>query len=191
LKARGLYDSSIVIFTSDHGDEFWEHGNFGHVSSLSPEVVRVPLIVHLPPAMQRQVVSEPAAAAFLTDITPSLYYLLGHRPLKKDPLFGRSLFATTAEELHRTEWPYYMIASSYSPIYGVVDRDGRMLFIADGLNHENALYDLERDPGARENIITFNAERTYQEFLRQRIGEIADFYGYGGTARARQTGAGK
>ncbi|MDP9268953.1 MAG: sulfatase-like hydrolase/transferase [Acidobacteriota bacterium] len=189
LKARGLYDSSIVMFTSDHGDEFWEHGNFGHVASLFPEVVRVPLVVHLPPPMQRQVVSEPASAAFLTDITPSLYYLLGHRSLKKNPLFGRSLFATAAEELHRSEWPYYMIASSYSPIYGVVDRDGKMLFVADGLNYENQLFDLEHDPGARENIITFNAERTYQEFLRQQIREIASFYGYSGPPMPAQTGS--
>lgn len=52
LKAKGVYENSIVILTSDHGDEFFEHGNFGHVGSLYPEVLRVPLLVHLPTAIK-------------------------------------------------------------------------------------------------------------------------------------------
>jgi Sulfatase len=48
LKAAGLYDSSAVIVISDHGDEFWEHGDVGHAQSVHQELVHVPLMVHAP-----------------------------------------------------------------------------------------------------------------------------------------------
>lgn len=39
---------AVVVFTSDHGEEFGEHGTFGHGSGLSPEQIRIPLLVELP-----------------------------------------------------------------------------------------------------------------------------------------------
>ncbi|MDF1799050.1 MAG: sulfatase [Planctomycetota bacterium] len=48
LRERGLYDELYVVVTSDHGEEFGEHGSFGH-SQLHPETLRVPLILR-PPA---------------------------------------------------------------------------------------------------------------------------------------------
>ncbi|MDF1799950.1 MAG: sulfatase [Planctomycetota bacterium] len=47
LKARGEYDDMTIIVTSDHGEEFGEHGLFGH-KQLYRETLRVPLIVKLP-----------------------------------------------------------------------------------------------------------------------------------------------
>jgi len=48
LKEKGLYKKSIIIFTADHGQEFFEHGNFGHNSSYNYEQVKVPFVVHWP-----------------------------------------------------------------------------------------------------------------------------------------------
>ena len=47
LKAQGRYDDMTIIVTSDHGEEFGEHGEFGHVA-LHRETLRVPLIVKFP-----------------------------------------------------------------------------------------------------------------------------------------------
>jgi len=44
-----LGPDTIVIFTSDHGEEFWEHDDWGHGHSLHDEVLHVPLWVQLPP----------------------------------------------------------------------------------------------------------------------------------------------
>ena len=49
LEERGQLDETMVIITSDHGDEFWEHGDIGHGHSLYEELVHVPLIVRYPP----------------------------------------------------------------------------------------------------------------------------------------------
>jgi arylsulfatase A-like enzyme len=48
LKARKLYDNSVIVFTSDHGEEFYEHGGWWHGTTLYEEVVRVPLIAKRP-----------------------------------------------------------------------------------------------------------------------------------------------
>ena len=46
MKRRGLYDDAAIVFVSDHGEELWEHGAFGHsLGRLYDEAVRVPLIV--------------------------------------------------------------------------------------------------------------------------------------------------
>ena len=48
LRFFGLYDDSLVVFMSDHGEEFSEHGGFDHGRTVHQEVARVPLIVKYP-----------------------------------------------------------------------------------------------------------------------------------------------
>ena len=48
LKAEGLYDTTLVVLTSDHGEEFQEHGGWWHGTSLYDEQIHVPLILKLP-----------------------------------------------------------------------------------------------------------------------------------------------
>lgn len=44
LKARGLFENTVVIITSDHGEEFLDHGMFRHGQHLHNELLHVPLI---------------------------------------------------------------------------------------------------------------------------------------------------
>lgn len=48
LERRGLMDNSMVVVTSDHGEEFLEHGELFHAKNLYDTSVRVPLIVRFP-----------------------------------------------------------------------------------------------------------------------------------------------
>lgn len=48
LQRRGLYDDMTIIVTSDHGEEFCDHGGFWHGDTLYDEQLRVPLFVKLP-----------------------------------------------------------------------------------------------------------------------------------------------
>jgi len=48
LKKLNLYDESMIIFTSDHGEEFWEHGGFEHGHTMYNELLKVPLIIKMP-----------------------------------------------------------------------------------------------------------------------------------------------
>ena len=48
LKDEGIYDDTLIIVSSDHGDEFWEHGSCGHGHSLYQELISVPLMIRWP-----------------------------------------------------------------------------------------------------------------------------------------------
>src|SRR5262249_4700723 len=48
LKRKGWWDGAAVIYTSDHGEEFFEHGRQGHGTTLFEEQLRVPLILKYP-----------------------------------------------------------------------------------------------------------------------------------------------
>lgn len=48
LESRGILDSTVIILTSDHGEEFGEHGSFSHGLTLYREQVEVPLLVRIP-----------------------------------------------------------------------------------------------------------------------------------------------
>jgi arylsulfatase A-like enzyme len=48
LDASGLAARTLVVLTSDHGEEFRDHGSFGHAHTLYEELLRVPLIVRAP-----------------------------------------------------------------------------------------------------------------------------------------------
>lgn len=79
LDEAGRLDDAIVVVTSDHGDEFFEHGGRGHRHFLWEELLRVPLLVRLPerlrpPGLPSSVTSQ----VDLSDIAPTLLDLLAH-----------------------------------------------------------------------------------------------------------------
>ena len=178
LKDRGLYDNSIIVLTSDHGDAYGEFGRYGHSDFLVPEVIRIPLIIHLPPRLREKVAWDPEQIAFTLDLTPSLYYLLGHRPTVNQELFGRPLFTETLAE----QTPYlrsqYLIASSYAPVYGLLAKGGKSLFIVDAVNRHNYFFDLAADPKALHNHVTPRIRDDNEAEIRRQIGLIQGLYHY-------------
>jgi len=48
LRARGLYERALVLFTADHGEEFQDHGQWLHGRTLFDELIRVPMVLKLP-----------------------------------------------------------------------------------------------------------------------------------------------
>jgi hypothetical protein len=176
LRGRGLYDNSIIILTADHGESYGEYGRYGHADFLFPEVIRIPLIIHLPPRFTGMA-SDPAQLAFNTDITPTLYYLLGYRPVLDEEPLGRPLFTETAAELAEYQRPSYLLASSYAPVYGILDGDGRRLFISDAVNRKNYLYDLARDPEGAHNLPDPAAPGRYEGIIAEHMDRLYRFYG--------------
>jgi arylsulfatase A-like enzyme len=50
LKEQDLYDNTLIVVLSDHGEEFNDHGSYGHGGRLWEELIRVPLLIKLPGA---------------------------------------------------------------------------------------------------------------------------------------------
>jgi hypothetical protein len=178
LKARGLYDDSIIIVTSDHGDATGELGRNSHSVVIYPEVMRVPLIVHLPKSMQNKFVHDDERISALIDITPSLYYLLGHRPIASNPIFGHPLLMETAEELHSYHRDDLFLASDVRAAYGLLADNGRYFYATYDSPPQSYLYDLSQDPKGEHDILTSALKKHYDEQIIAHLHEIADFYEY-------------
>jgi arylsulfatase A-like enzyme len=178
MKAHGLYDNSIIIVTSDHGDATGEFGRSSHSLVIYPEIMRVPLIVHLPKTMQGKLVHDDNRISALIDIAPSLYYLLGHRPIIGNPLFGHPLFAKTLDELRAYHRDELFMASDVHAAYGILAEDGKYLYATYDSPARSELYDLEHDPNAQRNVVTPQLKRQYDERVIEYLHRIADFYGY-------------
>jgi arylsulfatase A-like enzyme len=73
LKARGLYDALTIVVTSDHGEEFFDHGGYWHGTTLYDEALHVPLFVKLPQNAMRGTVVRHLVQSI--DIMPSLLRL--------------------------------------------------------------------------------------------------------------------
>jgi arylsulfatase A-like enzyme len=81
LALKGLEEKTLFIITSDHGEEFGEHGYSYHAKHLYEEVLRVPLIISSP-ALIPSGLSIPTQVRSL-DIVPTILDLLGIPPLAK------------------------------------------------------------------------------------------------------------
>ncbi|MFB6212574.1 MAG: sulfatase [Candidatus Magasanikbacteria bacterium] len=69
LKKEGIYDETMIIITSDHGELFGEDGLFYHALSIRQELIHVPLIVKYPGQEEGEVVEKPVS---LLDLYPTI-----------------------------------------------------------------------------------------------------------------------
>ena len=87
LKRRGRDQETMVVMTSDHGEEFWEHGRIGHGQSLHQELIHVPLLIVYPPYFPGGHVVEEGVDVM--DVYPTITEALG-APIP-DAVQGESL----------------------------------------------------------------------------------------------------
>ncbi len=73
LKAKGIYDNSIIIVSSDHGQEVYEHGKIGHNSAYNIEQTQVPLIMRFPQGRHQEIESMSSHI----DLVPTLLSYMG------------------------------------------------------------------------------------------------------------------
>jgi hypothetical protein len=174
LKTLGLYDDSIIVLTSDHGDAYGEAGRFGHAFYVAPETMRIPLIVHVPETVRAGRVWDANAVARLTDLTPTLYDLLGFTPTNRSGLVGRSLMRRAGTTPVPSEM--FLIQSSYSRVFGLIDDRGRWMYVADANHHREQLFDLQSgDPYPKP---LERAERlAYRKWLVDRLAKLDAYFG--------------
>jgi arylsulfatase A-like enzyme len=158
LAALGLDDETLVAFTSDHGEELFERGFFGHGQSLKQELVRVPLVLAGPgvPAAKRNrcLVSTHMLAPLLARLAgvdfgdgEAALRVLAQPECEEDFL----LFTTT-----RGWWK-----GRKARLVGLTDGKWKLNVALDGApwgatdpapDGDLELYDLERDPLEREDL---------------------------------------
>lgn len=173
LRRLNLYDRSLIILTSDHGEMLGEDGQFGHSYHMFPAVVRVPLIVHLPAAAAAARRVDPEAVALSTDITPTIYAALGYALAPQGRLLGRPLIGEDDGALARRRRGRHVLAASYGAVYAVVSRNGRRLYVADGVKAEDHLYERTASASWTERDVPPDVRAIEQYAIRQHIDEVA------------------
>jgi len=94
LKKLGRYEESIIIVTSDHGEEFHEHGSWFHCTSLEVVQTAVPLLIKWP----RGIDAPRHASASHLDVLPSLLHFFGEAEAVYSELPGRPLLREEGSE---------------------------------------------------------------------------------------------
>jgi arylsulfatase A-like enzyme len=152
LRQTELYDETVVAFTSDHGEEFWEHGRNGHGKALFEETLRIPLIVRYPPAVPAgAVVSERIEAV---DVFPTLLELAG-LPVP-DEVDGRSLLAPPARGERQI---YASLALDEVRGRSLIDYPWKLISIARRGVDRTRLFNLETDPTEKKDLSAEAPER--------------------------------
>lgn len=93
LEKRGLMDNTIIVVTGDHGEEFHEHGMWGHNGNFSDEEIHPALIVYWPGEKPRQV----DRLTSHHDLVPTFMEALGVENPPSDYSLGQSLFSDKPE----------------------------------------------------------------------------------------------
>ena len=157
LSQMQLLDRTIVVLTSDHGEEFLEHGRCFHIRTLYAEVVRVPLIVSVPAFAPARIAGPvPASAA----IAGTVLDLLG---ADRGGLDGPSLVSSLRAGTSQFESVYSETSSRQSSDgkHGHVRAlTGRRYKIIDWVSQKRReIYDLERDPAEMRPLVDEALER--------------------------------
>jgi hypothetical protein len=146
LRAAGLADRTLIVVTSDHGEEFGEHGGWSHSRTLYDEVLHVPLIFWAPGTLAppRRV----PGPASLADLMPTVLDVVG---VPAPPtLDGRSLLAPppagTSERVVYAD-------NVMNDVRQVMARTADAKWLWDvGKRRVVEAFDLKRDPGERRAI---------------------------------------
>jgi len=160
LRDVGLYDSSVIVITSDHGHYLGEHTTWGKPQgSLYGELTRIPLLVHHPdvkaPGRVRGLVQPP-------DVTAGLVDAAG---LKVPEFFhGRPLWSLPRKKLRkvavmgRLEGPLNITDGAHKHVLWNRDAGERRAIRENSLGWtgkgRDELYDLRKSPGETKNIIS-------------------------------------
>jgi len=173
LRRKGVYDRSCVILCSDHGEEFFEHGGLFHSAKLNDELLRVPLLIHLPGQKLKQVASRRVG---LIDLLPTIAGYLGivfdsnsyegdsfAEMLVGAPVRGEDGRILAAEAFY--DQNEIIIGFNPYDTCCVARRlclyNGNMKFIADCTQEKLEIYNMEKDP-----LETNDLSKTHPELKR-------------------------
>ncbi len=185
LKAKGIFDRTLIVVAGDHGEGLGEHGEKTHGFFIYESTLHVPLIFKLPAGsgQQKPVVDD---SANLADLLPTVLEIVGaSRPKEAQ---GRSLVpymagkpnTAPAENYAETYLP--RIHFNWSELRGVRYRQYHFI---DAPRPE--LYDLSADPHELKNL--YSTQRAVANELRKRLGQlITRFTPASGEKTAETTG---
>jgi arylsulfatase A-like enzyme len=166
LKQRGLFEDTLIILVSDHGEGFKEHDRLFHGNSLYSELLGIPLVMRLPRADRTQGVRIRSLVQQV-DILPTVLDVLGISPSAQ--VQGTSTLPLLAMEAQEAK-PAFSYLDFRGDWAESVTRDGwklirsRLSSLSGTASEMNRLelFDLNRDPHEQQDLSRKLPERTSQ-----------------------------
>lgn len=152
LKGRGRFQDAVIILTSDHGEEFAEHGGWWHGPTLYDEQIRVPLLIKLPGGVGRGTTTDLLARHI--DIFPTVLRLAG---LQSDSaLPGQALLDETGRLAEHAPSLYVFSETEYHDfVQSVRTAESKLIKslpkTAEAVENVE-FYDLTADPGELKDL---------------------------------------
>jgi arylsulfatase A-like enzyme len=152
LRELGVYDDSVIIFTADHGEEFYDHEGWWHGQTLYDELIHVPLMMKLPKNTGAGTIL--ADFARHIDLAPSILALAGLRAA--ETMKGSAL--VTLDGRPAAYGPQYVYAENDfegNVLEAVRTRDRKLIHA--NVDNRRGLkpvefYDLATDPAEQNNL---------------------------------------
>ena len=146
LKQLKIYDGSIIIFLSDHGEAFQEHGRLGHGGTVYQEMIRVPLLIKLPFRSNRRGIAL-AQNVETMDVMPTILEVLR---LPVPGFFqGKSLMPLMLKGgKQNTRTVFSEVLSG--KLLGAINNNHK--YIYSGQTGKEELYDIRVDPGETKDL---------------------------------------
>ena len=152
LRRLGRYDDTLIIVTADHGEAFLDRKDrwIGHTKTLYQEAIHVPLMIKLPGGAGGGTVVDSAVG--LIDLVPSLLATLDLKNPADYAFDGRALPLADSQALRASgERPIFSETTARGHWLQSVVR-GRHKLIFDRKRGRIKFFDLDRDPGERQNL---------------------------------------
>jgi len=149
LANHGLEENTVVILLADHGEEFLEHGRWGHwEDNLYDEILKVPLIIRIPGQPAGKVIDRQVR---LLDLMPTILELCGIQVL--EGVMGRSMASLWDKNGQDYEAEVTISEMWHDAWHIVAVRTEEYKYIWDNKKPDQPrLYDLRTDPGEQHNI---------------------------------------
>ncbi|MDQ1350455.1 MAG: Sulfatase-like hydrolase/transferase [Acidobacteriota bacterium] len=163
LKKEGIYDNSLIIMMSDHGESLGEHDEDSHGFFIYRPTVWIPLIIHAPFKFPRQKINNIVESV---DIAPTILEALG---ISKPGSFqGQSLLNLMfGDKENRKDVAY---TETYYPRMHYGWSELKALYYNKNWKYIQApkqeLYDLEKDSDEKENLALKESEQTRRARIR-------------------------
>ncbi|MDB2245708.1 sulfatase [Halorubrum ezzemoulense] len=178
LEERNELEETAVVVVGDHGDEFDEHGLYGHKNLPYDELTRVPLLIRFPDAAPTDQLETVDTVVRTIDILPTLLDLADadYSNEMADRLEGESLLPVIEGET-----PGYDVVLTEKEVRGedylrLGFRTDRWKYLYDGKTDEQHLYDLSDDPGETNDVTDQHPEivEQFRERLNDRFEKIEE-----------------
>jgi len=168
LEERGLADDTLVIITSDHGEEFMEHGRLSHFLTTYQQSLHVPLLMRGPGIPAGVRVGAPVS---LVDLAPTLLGLTGLPPRDFIEGLDLSVLMQEADETPFLERSLYGEASGglqhergmpgVYPVFRSIRRGAfKLIEERKGESVRYFLFDIENDPREAVDVASLHRELT-------------------------------